>query len=100
MSTPQLPRKSAVAWEYRRAYILPDDSLRTELSGDQLTRCIGALEARQCDAWQIVRVKLLADNQGRSWFDVLLKRNAQAGTVEPEPAGEAFAKPLRIFRAA
>ncbi len=83
------------AWEYRRAFVLPDGSLPSELSGDRLADCIEALEAGQADGWEVVRVKVSADDHGRSWLDVLVKRPASAAQTETAPD-----RPLRLHRAA
>ncbi len=101
MSVPQKPLESSGAWEYRRAFVLPEGALPAELPGDRLVECIETLEASQSAGCAVVRVKLSADDQGRSWFDVLVKRSAAAAEQsEPQPGESCSNPPLRIVRAA
>ena len=95
MSTSQAVVGRSGAWVYRGAVVLPDGSLPSELSGDRLADCIEALEAGQAEGWEVVRVKLSADDHGRSWLDVLLKQPASASQTETAPD-----RPLRLHRAA
>ncbi len=76
VTTQQFGEESVAAWEYRRAFVLPDELVSVDLTGDQLVRSIKSVEAETPPEWRAARMKLSADDRGRAWFDLLLKRPA------------------------
>ncbi len=99
MATQQFDPESAIQWEYRRAFLLPDMPVSINLPGDQLVRAIAALEKESPTGWQVVRLKASADDRGRAWFDLLLKNRHPANQVA-EPSSVAACQPYSRLRAA
>ncbi len=80
--------------------MLPDELVSADLTGDQLVRSIKAVEAESPPEWRAVRLKISADDRGRAWLDLLLKRLAEANPSATAPADETPVEPLSMRRAA
>jgi hypothetical protein len=100
VSAEQSGKEPVAATEYRRAFVLPNELISVNLTGDLLVRSIKSVEAESSPEWTVVRLKISADDRGRAWFDLLLKRPVEAHPSRSASMDETPTETLPMRRAA